>query len=256
MIKKLFIAFSVPVVSIIVVLLISYSCKKWENPLIAAGTVGAAVSAIWTVIYLEIIKSYFDRPIIEIREPGFKPLFYRGAPEVDMNTGKQVGIGYYINILLINAGNQTAKNCQPLLTSKWERVLDGWEHTKDWIPVALRWAAGEDSEYVQDIQKVVIVKKIREERNIIPKRPYYFNLGCISTTHAGEFRILQVIGLTGQKNIFGPGEYIFEVTVTGEQFDPIVRYFRVRWDGECTEDLNDVERKFFVSMHNDLSCKD
>ena len=62
MIKKLFIAFLIPVVAITAVLLISYSSKKWENPLIAAGTVGAAISAIWAVIYLEIIRPYFDRP--------------------------------------------------------------------------------------------------------------------------------------------------------------------------------------------------
>lgn len=124
MIKKLIIAFSVPIVSIIVVLLVSYSCKKWENPLIAAGTVGSAVSAIWAVIYLEIIKPYFNRPILEIKEPGFENLFYRQAPEVNEQTGQQVGMGYYINLLLINKGNRTAKNCQPLLTSMG-KLVDG-----------------------------------------------------------------------------------------------------------------------------------
>ena len=105
MIKKLIIAFSVPVLSIITVLLISSSCKKWENPLIAAGTVGAAIAAVWTIIYLEIIKLYFNRPKLEIKEPGFKPQFYRQAPEIGQRLVKtkdneisseyyQVGIGY------------------------------------------------------------------------------------------------------------------------------------------------------------------
>lgn len=68
MIKKLFIAFLIPVLAIIVVLLISYSYENWENPLIAAGTVGAAVAAIWAIIYIELFKPYFDHPILIIKE--------------------------------------------------------------------------------------------------------------------------------------------------------------------------------------------
>lgn len=173
MIKKLFIAFLIPVVSITAVLLISYSYKKWENPLIAAGTVGAAISAIWAVIYLEIIKPYFDRPRLIIKEPGFKPPFYRPAPEKN-RAGQQVGIGYYINILLKNTGKRTANNCQPLVIGMWELIKGDWQKEKNWISVPLQWAAGEGKGYDYP-------GKLREERNIIPRRPYYFNLGKIST---------------------------------------------------------------------------
>ena len=85
MIKKLFIVFSIPVVLMIIVFLISSFCKKWENPLIAAGTVGAAVAAIWIIIYIELIQSYIDRPRLEIGEPGFDPPFFRRAPEKKYN---------------------------------------------------------------------------------------------------------------------------------------------------------------------------
>jgi hypothetical protein len=95
-----------------------------------------------------------------------------------------------------------------------------------------------------------ILKKIREERNLIPQRPYYFNIGCISTTHSDEFRILQVVFLTAQNDRFGPGEYIFEITVTGEDFERIVKYIKVRWDGGCSENISDVEKRFFVSLHD------
>ena len=248
MIKKFFIVVSVPVISIIVVLLISYSCKKWENPLIAAGTVGAAIAAVWAIIYLEIIKAYFDRPILEIKEPGFEQPFYRRAPEINEETGRQGGIGYYINLLLINIGKRTAKNCQPLLTSMWRHIEDRWEHIENWIPVALKWAMGEDHEYVKDVQKIGVFKKLREERNLIPQRPYYFNLGCISTTHADELRILQLIFLTAQSDKVGPGEYCFEVTVTGEEVDLPPKYFYVIWRGGCTDNLKEVEQRFEVSM--------
>ena len=240
MIKKLLV-FSIPVVSIIVVLLVSYSHKKWENPLIAAGTVGAAVSAIWAIIYLELFKPYFDRPILEIKEPGFEPPFYRQAPEIDRQTGRQVGIGYYINILLKNNGKRTAKNCQPILTSMWELNQGNWEKEKNWISVPLRWAAGEEEEYN-------VPGKLREARNIIPYRPYYFNLGKISTQHPNEFIIFDLPRLTAQRSKFDAGEYCFEVTVTGEEVDLPPKYFYIVWRGGCTANLNEVEQRFEVSM--------
>jgi hypothetical protein len=250
MIKRIIIAVSVPFVSIILVLLLYYYYKKWENPLIAAGTVGAAVAAIWAVIYLEIIKTYFDRPIINIMEPSFDTLFYRRAPEIktvivnDKIECQQQGIGYYINILLMNEGKQISRNCQPLLTSLWKFINGRWEVEKNLISVPLRWAAGEEYENIKDM-------KLREERNLIPHRPYYFNLGRISTRHPHKFKILDLPGLTAQPLEFGPGEYFFEVTVTGEEVEPCVKYFQVRWDGGCTEELSEVRERFSVSIHRD-----
>jgi hypothetical protein len=241
MIKKLFIALSVPVVLIIAVLIISHSYREWENPLIAAGTVGAAVSAIWAVIYLEIFKPYFDRPILEIKQPGFKPLFYRQAPEINIQTGEQVGIGYYINILLKNTGKRTAKNCQTLLIGMWEVVQADWQKEENWISVPLRWAAGEENEYDYP-------GKLREERNMIPNRPYYFNLGKISTQHPDKFIILDLPRLTAQRSKFDAGEYCFEVKVTGEEVDLPPKYFYVIWRGGCTTNLKEVEQRFEVSM--------
>jgi len=241
MIKTLFRAFLIPVVAIIVVLLISYFYKNWENPLIAAGTVGAAVAAIWAVIYLEIIKPYFDRPRLIIKEPGFKPSFYRQAPEKNRD-GQQVGIGYYINILLKNIGKRTAKNCQPILTAMWKLNQGTWQKEENWISVALRWGAGEDQYYEHGILKQ------REERNLIPNRPYYLSLGRISTHDCQIFELLQVIILNAQDHRFEPGEYCFEVAVNGEDIDPPVKYFKVRWDGKCTGNLNEVNERFFVSM--------
>jgi hypothetical protein len=241
MIKKLFIVVSVPSVFIIVVLLVSNSYKEWENPLIAAGTVGAAVSAIWAVIYLEIIKPNLDSPILEIREPGFDPKFYRLAPQINRKTGQQDGIGYYINILLKNKGKRTAKNCQPLLIGMWELAQGKWQKERNWISVPLRWAAGEEKEYDYP-------GKLREERNIIPNRPYYFNLGKISTQHPDKFIILDLPRLTAQRSKFDAGKYCFEVTVTGEEVNLDPKYFYLTWRGRCTDKLKEVEQRFEVSM--------
>ncbi|MDI6853224.1 MAG: hypothetical protein QME75_06405 [Deltaproteobacteria bacterium] len=240
MTKKFCLAVSVPFVFMISVLLISYSYKNWENPLIATGTVGAAIAAVWAIIYLEIIKPRLDRPKIEIREPGFNPKFYRYAPEKEK--GKQIGIGYYINILLINSGERMAINCQPVLTGMWKFNNSKWIKELNWIAVPLRWAAGED------IVDLGPSQKIREERNLVPHRPYYFNLGNISTRYPQVFKILQIMKLNAQDDELSPGEYCFEVRVTGEQVDLPPRYFYVTWRGGCTDNLNEVEQRFIVSM--------
>jgi hypothetical protein len=241
MIKKLFIVFSIPVVLMIIVFLVSSSCKNWENPLIATGTVGAAVAAIWTIIYIELFKPYFDRPKLEIKEPGFKPQFYRQAPEKDME-GNQTGTGFYINILLINNGTHMAKNCQPVLTGMWKHTNDKWEKEVDWVSVGLQWAAGEHVVFLGPLHK------IREERNIVPNRPYYFNLGNITTRNPQVFKILQTIKLYAQDDEFGPGEYYFEVRVTGEEVNLPPKYFHVIWRGDCTANLTEVEQRLKVFM--------
>jgi hypothetical protein len=239
--KKFFIAVSVPFVFTISVFLISYSCKSWENPLIAAGTVGAAIAAVWAIIYLEIIKPYFNRPKLEIKEPGFKPKFYRYAPERD-NAGNKVGIGYYINILLINNGEHMAINCQPVLTGMWKLNNEAWIKELNWIAVPLKWAAGED------IVDLGPLQKIREERNLVPHRPYYFNLGNISTRYPKIFKLKQIVKLNAQDDELNSGEYCFEVRVTGEEVDLPPKYFYVIWRGECTANLDEVEQRFEVSM--------
>jgi len=107
--------------------------------------------------------------------------------------------------------------------------------------VPLRWAAGEEREYDYP-------GKLREERNIIPHRPYYFNLGKISTQHPHKFIILDLPRLTAQRSKFDAGEYCFKVTVTGEEVDLPPKYFYVIWRGGCTANLDEVEQRFEVSM--------
>ena len=66
---------------------------------------------------------------------------------------------------------------------------------------------------------------------------------------------MQVITLKAQNHKFEPGLYCFEVTVNGEDVDPPLNYFKVRWDGGCTEGLIEVKERFFVSMHDEAPNK-
>lgn len=175
--KKILASPLFPLAIALIIFLIAYFCKKWENPLIAAGTVGVVVTAVWTIYYRE-IKAHEDRPILRMEEPRFDPPFYRRAPEIknvkvdDKIIQEQVGIGYYINILLKNTGKRTAKNCQPILTRMWKFIQGNWQKEENWISVALLWGAGEHEIYEYGIRKA------REERNLIPNRPYYLSLGA------------------------------------------------------------------------------
>jgi len=189
MIKKLV---SVPFIFLISVFIISYFCKSWENPLIAAGTVGAAISAVWAIIYLEIIKPKYHRPKLEITEPGFEPKFYRKAPIKDKSG---VRIDYYINILLKNIGNRTANNCQPLLIGMWKIIQQKPAKEENWISVPLQWAGGEKREYGTN--------KIREERNIIPHRPLYINK---VVRHMSQFPRLVVRYVPGISQVLPRGQ--------------------------------------------------
>lgn len=180
MIKKIFLIlyFLFPILLFIGVFYISFSFKELANPLIAAGTVGAAVAAVWAIIYLEIMKPYFKCPKLEMKEPGHEPKFIKQAPKID-NEGKLISTDYYINIMLKNTGNRTANNCQPLLIGMSKIEQNKRIEEKNWLSVPLRWAGGEKKEFGTN--------KIREERNIIPHRPYYFNLGKISTEQPDDF---------------------------------------------------------------------
>lgn len=111
-----------------------------------------------------------------------------------------------------------------------------------WIPASLRWAAGEDREYIDTI------RKFREERNIIPHRPYFFNLGYVSTDKPDNFNLDQIATDTGQDWNFPPGKYCFEITITGEEIrSPIKKYYIVEWKGGCIDDFNVVKGKLTVS---------
>ena len=230
--KKIFASPWFPLIILIITFFVAFLCKQYENTLVAAGTVGAVVTAVWAIFYRDLTE-FKNRPILIMAEPAFNPPFYRKAPKKNQTD-------YYINILLKNTGNRTANNCQPLLIGMWKFVQNDWKKEENWISVPLQWAGGEKREYGTN--------KIREERNIIPYRPYYFNLGKISTNHSDELVILYLPSLAGQRPQIDAGVYCFEVTVTGEEVDLPPKFFYVIWRGGCTANLKEVEQRFEVSM--------
>jgi hypothetical protein len=192
-------------------------------------------AVIWAVYHQE-IKQYLHRPILEIIKFSQDVPYVRRAPIINTDW-----VGFFINIPLRNVGKRTAKNCQPIISAMGKIINGSWYQEKNWIPVALFWAGGEDFEYTDK------GKKIREERELIPQRLYFFNLGHLTTEESDKFILDQIIILTAQDYKFDPGRYCFEVSVNAEEISsPLVKYFFVTWQGQCIDDLNSILGKLKI----------
>jgi hypothetical protein len=192
-------------------------------------------AVIWAIYHQE-IKQYIHRPVLEIMKFSQEMPYVRRAPIINTEY-----VGFFINIPLRNTGRRNAKNCQPIVSGMGKFTNSSWYQEKNWIPVALRWAGGEDFEHTEK------GPKIREERNLIPHRLYFFNLGHVATAEPNNFILDQIIILTGQDYKFTPGKYCFEVKVTAEEISsPIKKYYLVDWQGGCTDKFEEILKKLTV----------
>jgi hypothetical protein len=148
--------------------------------------------------------------------------------------------GYYVTIPIVSGGPQLALRCQPLLT-KWAKARDdGWEREQNWVPIGLLWALDEWAQSAAG--------RPTEEKDLVPDRPYLFNLGKISDSDAQHFVLLPVLAPTAQQHSFRPGEYCFEVTAFAENADSVTRWYRVIWRGPGPEGLSKEFSQFTTSF--------
>jgi len=54
----------------------------------------------------------------------------------------------------------------------------------------------------------------------------------------------------GQLPQYLAGEYCFEVTAFAEGADPTKKYVHIQWDGQCTEDFEEVKSKIRVYLND------
>jgi len=196
----------------------------------AFGALASLFVVIWAVSQIYIIK-WIDRPILRIKDYENGPPFFRPAPEIDKETRQVISIGYYVNLQIINEGKTVAKNAEPYLSSFWEFRNGDYHRDKNWIPVRLRW----------------IFDQPQESENLMPWKPYRFNLLNLSTSHPDEFRLLLIFLPTGQLSSFRTGRYCFEVTVFAEDTKPLSRYYFVDFlSGGISEDFASVRNKFVI----------
>ena len=201
--------------------------------LTAMGTIGVVLWA----IFRDSILEFWRRPILQILPSEWEPPYFRPAPLVDSDN-KRVGTSYAITIELENRGETLAKNCQPLLTGAGSKDKGKWQKEDNWLPLSLLWALDEASMQASG--------KPTEERDLVPHRPYSFNLGAVRTTDPDNLSISVIIYPTGQRTAFPPGEYCFEIKVFAATVKPICKYFYVQWDGKCSENHEEVKKKLRV----------
>ena len=221
--------------AVIVILIIQ---ANWVG-LAAIATLGAVI---WAV-YHQGILLWLERPRLQIMPFELEPPLFQKASEFHPTTSQRVGSGFYVNVELRNTGETLAKSCQPVVTAMGKFDAGKWQKQENWIPLSLEWILDELSRQAAG--------KPTEERDLVPYKPYHFNLGCVSTTDPHAFRLLVTINPSAQQTRFLRGQYCFEITVFAEKVKPCTKYFHVKWVGECTDNLEEVKTKIRVFTEND-----
>jgi hypothetical protein len=168
----------------------------------------------------QIDEEHRRRPILEIAST------VRTSPEYINNTPR--ALGCYITLTLTNVGLRAALRCQPVLTMLYERGHFeggrlGWSKWERWIPVPLLWSLDESN---------VTSGRPTAERDLVPRRPYMFDLGGCSTLAPDDFNIRSTAYPFAQPMTFRASEHCFEITVFSENAEPVVKFVRVNWHGE------------------------
>ncbi len=203
-------------ISIFLIFVVSMINKSLADACTATGTVGAVI---WAIFHQE-IKKWYNRPDLRVTFKQESSFFGRTPESIDGRSG----IAYYMHVHLENQGGSTAKNCQPFLTAILKKGPEGWERISGWLPIALKWVLDEHAERAKG--------QPTEERNIIPNRPYFFNVACIGTLHPDELWIVPISAPYAQQTNLSKGEYFFEITIFAENTaEPKRHLFYIDWKG-------------------------
>lgn len=209
---------------------------------VGLSAIGIFGVGLWAVYHQGILE-WLGRPKLQMMPFDMRPPLFQKAPELHPNTRQRVGSRFSINVPLRNAGETTASGCQPVVTAMGKFDAGEWQKQDDWIPIGLEWALEESSRST--------LGRPTEEKDLVPRRPYHFCLGSISTTDPHAFRISSTVASPAQDARFLRGQYCFEVTVFAEKARPVQAYFHVKWIGGCTDDLEEVEKRIKVSAEVD-----
>jgi len=183
------------------------------------GTVGAVI---WAVARDTIVK-YIYRPILNMKfyEPDAPYLRYV-PPSQPYEQPHQHVLTLYIS----NTGKSVAESCQPLITKMWVRENDSWSFPDGWVPLPLNWVFESELE-----QKYV------SKRNIVPNKPYLFNL-C--TIHDNNFLVLTapIMSRSQPSRFSTQTTYCLELTVFSVNAKPVKQYYYIKWSGPFDVDLS------------------
>ncbi|MDD5681684.1 MAG: hypothetical protein PHI59_10660, partial [Candidatus Omnitrophica bacterium] len=175
-------------------------------------------------------------PRLELSEPDYTDNFIRWSNEVGSDRRF-----YSVDIELQNKGLSVAKNCQPFLTAMGKKENKRWTKVENWAPIGLQWLLTKDTERNEPYP---------EMRDLAPRCPYVFTLGSVWEGEINLFALERHRIPTGQAERFLPGEYCFEITIFSSNAKPVVKYFKVVWNGCGTqEDIKNIDqfKKYLVA---------
>jgi len=218
------------------VMCVIYVDQSYWPAIAAIGTVGVVIWAIFS----ETILRRQRRPILKISTFELEPPHLRQVPLRHVR-GELADIsGYPLSIQLVNTGETLAKSAQPLVTGVG-RFEDGkWQTHDNWIPAPIRWAL--------DIPAELGAGEPTQEKDLIPHRPYVFNLGILRTDRPDLF-FLNPITMPGNQAVdYSPGEFCFELKVFAEGTEPATKYVHIQWKGGCTVNFNKVKKRIRICL--------
>lgn len=181
----------------------------------AVSAVGTLLAVFWAIYHQE-IRNILYRPVLKFSlfEPTSPHLVEQVGASVE-KTGLKEYNGLFITIQLTNTGKTVAHNAQALLTKVGYKNEEGnWKLKVNWIAIPLQWVLGD----------------VALERDLVPERPYLFNLGSFTKARDGQFLFTYVMSPKGQEETVYPGEYCFEITAFAEGVEILRKYFYVDFD--------------------------
>lgn len=224
------------IAALILVLGALHADKEVWSALAAIGTISAVVVAIFYPFFLEWIK----RPKLEIglyvsQSPHLRktPLTKDGMPVPNVSL-------YPLSIRLKNTGKMLAKNAQPQITAMGQKENGRWKVPENWIDAPVQWGLDEYA--------LMTTGQPTEEKNLVPERSYFFNLGALRTDRPDDFFLSATLMPGGQKSIYTPGEFCFELTVYAEAAKSAKKYFHFNWHGGCSDNFEDVKKRITIKV--------
>jgi len=226
------------IAAVIIVIGAAFNGNLWAA-LTALGTLGA----VGVALYLGIYREHLKRPILEIDFYEKRPPHLRQIPQHVVGNSKPESL-YPISIRIKNVGKTIAKNAQVVINGIWSFENGKWITHPNWIAVPVKWALDEMNPHPS------------EAKDLVPYRPYVFNLGVIRTFEPNILELKILISPLNQSIRYEPGNYCFEAMVCAEGIEgPIKKYFYIKWNGGCSIILVEAENSIQVEMKDNPPLK-
>ena len=190
----------------------------------AFAAIVTLLALLWAVYHQE-FKYIINKPKLDFQFFESESPYLRDGAEVsfekpgDIFYGKPYR-GGISTIRILNTGNTPVKNAEVALTKIWSMDRSGgWKLDEKWIEIPLKWVIP-----IREPSGLPVMT-----RDLMPGRPYLFNVGSFSNRRNGEFLFTYYISPVSQYEKVSPGKYCFEITAYGENLEPQKRYLYIEF---------------------------